>query len=273
MGVPGMECETCHQDRNQPLSRVPGAPSWHVAPIEMAWVGKSAAHICNQLKDPARNGGKSLAQIVEHNAHDELVAWGWAPGSDREPAPGTQKQFGALIAAWVETGADCPTEESRMKITRQRQGTDLRRRSGDAAALGCSGTSSDSPGRSTAAARRCVAPARCTSTARPVRSCVTPVRRADGHAVTTIEGLAPGANHPLQQAWLELRVPAVWLLPGWTDHDRGRAPGGQAEADQRRHRCLAGRQPLPVRHVPADPRRHPQGGRPPGGRSDERARS
>ena len=42
---------------------------------------------------------------------------------------------------------------------------------------------------------------------KPVRSCVTPVRRADGRVVTTIEGLAPGASHPLQQAWLELRVP------------------------------------------------------------------
>jgi isoquinoline 1-oxidoreductase alpha subunit len=40
-----------------------------------------------------------------------------------------------------------------------------------------------------------------------VRSCVTPVRRADGHAITTIEGLAPDAGHPLQQAWLDLRVP------------------------------------------------------------------
>jgi hypothetical protein len=107
-GVPGMECGTCHQDRNQPLTRVPGAPSWHVAPIEMAWVGKSAAYICEQLKDPARNGGKSLAQIVDHNAHDELVGWGWSPGADREPAPGTQQQFGALVAAWVETGAECP---------------------------------------------------------------------------------------------------------------------------------------------------------------------
>jgi isoquinoline 1-oxidoreductase alpha subunit len=38
-----------------------------------------------------------------------------------------------------------------------------------------------------------------------VRACVTPVRRADGHAVTTIEGL--GGNHPLQQAWVEMRVP------------------------------------------------------------------
>jgi hypothetical protein len=111
-GVPGMECGTCHQDRNQQLTRVPGAPNWHLAPIEMAWVGKSAAYVCNQMKDPKRNGGKSLAQIVEHNAHDELVGWGWTPGADREPAPGTQQQFGALIAAWVETGAECPEEES-----------------------------------------------------------------------------------------------------------------------------------------------------------------
>jgi hypothetical protein len=109
-GVPGMECGTCHQDRNQPLTRVPGAPNWHLAPLEMAWVGKSAAYICKQLKDPARNGGKSLAQIVEHNAHDKLVGWGWEPGADREPAPGTQQQFGELTAAWVETGAECPDE-------------------------------------------------------------------------------------------------------------------------------------------------------------------
>src|SRR5690349_3506966 len=36
------------------------------------------------------------------------------------------------------------------------------------------------------------------------RSCVTPVRFASGHAVTTIEGLGEaGALHPLQQAWLD----------------------------------------------------------------------
>jgi len=38
-----------------------------------------------------------------------------------------------------------------------------------------------------------------------VRACVTPVRRAEGRSVTTIEGL--GGNHPLQQAWVEMRVP------------------------------------------------------------------
>ena len=40
-----------------------------------------------------------------------------------------------------------------------------------------------------------------------VRSCVTPIRRAAGHAVTTIEGLSPAGEHPLQRAWVELGVP------------------------------------------------------------------
>jgi isoquinoline 1-oxidoreductase subunit alpha len=40
-----------------------------------------------------------------------------------------------------------------------------------------------------------------------VRSCVTPVSRADGKNVTTIEGLSPDSNHPLQQAWIAEDVP------------------------------------------------------------------
>jgi isoquinoline 1-oxidoreductase alpha subunit len=40
-----------------------------------------------------------------------------------------------------------------------------------------------------------------------VRACVTPVRRAEGRAVTTIEGLSPDGGHPLQRAWVELGVP------------------------------------------------------------------
>jgi isoquinoline 1-oxidoreductase alpha subunit len=40
-----------------------------------------------------------------------------------------------------------------------------------------------------------------------VRSCVTPVRRAAGREVTTIEGLSPDGSHPLQRAWCDLAVP------------------------------------------------------------------
>jgi isoquinoline 1-oxidoreductase alpha subunit len=41
----------------------------------------------------------------------------------------------------------------------------------------------------------------------PVRACVTPVRRAAGRALTTIEGLSRDGSHPLQRAWCELGVP------------------------------------------------------------------
>ena len=40
-----------------------------------------------------------------------------------------------------------------------------------------------------------------------LRSCVTPVGRAAGKDVLTIEGLSPDGSHPLQQAWVDLGVP------------------------------------------------------------------
>ena len=107
-GVPAMQCATCHQDRNLTHARVPGAPDWHLAPREMAWMGRDAAAICAQIKDRARNGGKTLEQIHEHTAHDALVAWGWEPGAGRTKAPGTQQEFAALVRAWIDTGAVCP---------------------------------------------------------------------------------------------------------------------------------------------------------------------
>jgi aerobic-type carbon monoxide dehydrogenase small subunit (CoxS/CutS family) len=38
------------------------------------------------------------------------------------------------------------------------------------------------------------------------RSCVTPVSKAAGHSITTIEGLSAQGDHPLQTAWLEEQV-------------------------------------------------------------------
>jgi aerobic-type carbon monoxide dehydrogenase small subunit (CoxS/CutS family) len=40
-----------------------------------------------------------------------------------------------------------------------------------------------------------------------VRSCVTPVSRAAGRDVMTIEGLSDDLRHPLQQAWIAEDVP------------------------------------------------------------------
>lgn len=50
---------------------------------------------------------------------------------------------------------------------------------------------------------------------RPARSCVVTVAEADGHEVTTIEGLAAGPTHPVLQAWLEEDVPQCgYCMPG-----------------------------------------------------------
>lgn len=40
-----------------------------------------------------------------------------------------------------------------------------------------------------------------------VRSCITPVSDVGDQEVTTIEGLDPHGNHPVQVAWRELNVP------------------------------------------------------------------
>jgi isoquinoline 1-oxidoreductase alpha subunit len=40
-----------------------------------------------------------------------------------------------------------------------------------------------------------------------VRSCQTPVSAAENASVTTIEGLDPQGNHPLQKAWRDVAVP------------------------------------------------------------------
>jgi hypothetical protein len=109
MGAPGgLACTTCHHEANFDAAGVPGNPKWQLAPIEMAWQGKSLSQICTQIKDPKLNGGKTMAQLVHHMAEDELVGWGWHPGAGRTPAPGTQQQFGELVKAWVDAGAACP---------------------------------------------------------------------------------------------------------------------------------------------------------------------
>jgi isoquinoline 1-oxidoreductase alpha subunit len=40
-----------------------------------------------------------------------------------------------------------------------------------------------------------------------VRSCVTPMRQLENAQVTTIEGISATGTHPVQRAWMRLRVP------------------------------------------------------------------
>lgn len=106
-GAPTLRCSTCHHDANFAASGVPGNPKWKLAPIEMAWAGKTLGAICRQILDPSR-AHMSREQLLHHMAEDELVGWAWHPGGKRTPAPGTQAAFGALIEDWLDTGGKCP---------------------------------------------------------------------------------------------------------------------------------------------------------------------
>jgi hypothetical protein len=114
-GVPGLPCATCHTEHNvatlgEGIASVPGTLHWGLAPAPMAWQGLSTDEICEQLKDPARNGARSLPQIHTHVMTDALISWAWSPGAGRSAPPGSLAEFGALLAAWIETGAHCPSE-------------------------------------------------------------------------------------------------------------------------------------------------------------------
>lgn len=106
-------CATCHQQENADVPHgPPGAHVWALAPVEMAWFGKSSAEVCAALKDPATNGGRSLAEVADHVNDDELVHWGWKPGPGREPAPYSRKEAVLALQAWAADGAPCPSAQA-----------------------------------------------------------------------------------------------------------------------------------------------------------------
>lgn len=110
-GVFGMKCRTCHQEQNvggEPLP--PGAPDWRLpaASMPLVFEGKTPRELCLQIKDPQKNGGKTLDQVVEHVARDGFVTWAFAPGEGRVPPPGTRDDLVAATRSWVSRGAACP---------------------------------------------------------------------------------------------------------------------------------------------------------------------
>ena len=113
-GAVGLNCGSCHQNRNLPAeygSRAPpGAPNWHLPPenMKMVFINLSSAELCRILKDPARNGGKTAEQLLHHVAEDKLVLWGWDPGGQRAPVSVPHAQFVGAFKTWVAGGMPCP---------------------------------------------------------------------------------------------------------------------------------------------------------------------
>lgn len=110
-GKYALKCANCHQETNLPGANMPpGNPNWHLPKPEIPLVfqGKSPRELADQLKDPKRNGGKTLEQLVEHVTHDKLVLWGWEPGDGRTKPPLAHAEFAKKFREWVEKGAVSP---------------------------------------------------------------------------------------------------------------------------------------------------------------------
>ncbi|PWT92394.1 MAG: hypothetical protein C5B55_06525 [Blastocatellia bacterium] len=110
-GVTAQKCSACHQEENVAgLNMPPGAPNWHLPPpnMPMIWEGKTPGQICQQMKDPKQNHGKSVEGIVEHVTSDKLVLWGWNPGEGRTLPPISHDEFAAKFQEWAKFGAACP---------------------------------------------------------------------------------------------------------------------------------------------------------------------
>jgi hypothetical protein len=110
LGIPGMRCGSCHSEQgNDEASRVPGATDWKMPPRSMSWARLSIGQLCRTLKDPTKNGRRSLKAIIKHMQEDSLVHWSWDPGGTRASVPMPHHVFVEFVEEWVRSGAHCPS--------------------------------------------------------------------------------------------------------------------------------------------------------------------
>ena len=118
IGAESLMCATCHTtlpadapNANDVAHAAPRvAMDWRLAPVEANWFGKSSHYICNQIKDPARNGNRSIKEVAQHLDHDLILHWAWNPGGNREPAPHSLQKLVDALMKWSAAGTPCRDE-------------------------------------------------------------------------------------------------------------------------------------------------------------------
>lgn len=112
IGAEHITCGTCHTKSTRGNSVPHAAPrvnmEWQLAPAEADWFGKSSNEICEQLRDPERNGGRTWQELAEHLDHDVVLHWAWNPGGGREPAPYSLIEHINDMLVWGTAGMPCP---------------------------------------------------------------------------------------------------------------------------------------------------------------------
>lgn len=118
IGAEAIACSTCHTTLSEPREGANDMPhaaprvamDWQLAPVEAEWFGKSSEYICNQLRDPERNGDRTFMDLASHLDHDLILHWAWEPGGNREPAPYSLQEHVNDVLAWGVAGMPCKND-------------------------------------------------------------------------------------------------------------------------------------------------------------------
>lgn len=115
IGAETVLCSTCHAYRegvnDLPHAAPQVAMNWQLAPVEAEWFSKTSLEICEQLRDPDRNGGRSYVDLANHLDHDLILHWAWNPGGGREPAPYSLQEHVNDVLAWGVGGMPCRADK------------------------------------------------------------------------------------------------------------------------------------------------------------------
>ena len=117
IGAEYVPCQTCHTTKDKDWDNANTMPhaaprvamAWQLAPVEADWFGRSSVEICEQLRDPDRNGDRDMLALAQHLDHDLILHWAWKPGGGREPAPYSLQEHVNDILIWGTAGFPCPS--------------------------------------------------------------------------------------------------------------------------------------------------------------------
>ena len=117
IGAEYVLCSTCHvnsvatdRGNDEPHAAPHVATIWRLAPVAAEWFGKSSNYVCNQIRDPARNAGRTYLDIARHLDHNVIIHWAWNPGGNREAAPYSLQEHVEDILKWGMAGLPCDSD-------------------------------------------------------------------------------------------------------------------------------------------------------------------
>ncbi|MEO9629012.1 MAG: hypothetical protein ABJG14_01070 [Sulfitobacter sp.] len=111
IGAESIPCDACHVT-SAAANTVPHAPphiddAWRLPPVELAWLGKTSAEVCIQLRDPETSDGHDIASLVDHLQNSAFVNWGFAPGAGRSVPEGSLDALVHDVTVWGAAGTPC----------------------------------------------------------------------------------------------------------------------------------------------------------------------